>query len=133
MIVAVADTHAIIWFLAGDSRLSLRARQFMEQATQNGHQIAVSSITLIEIVYLVEKGRIPAQRFTQLANALGEPDSMFSQVPVDLSVARSMTAVDVMQIPDMPDRIVAATAYWLRVPIISRDGRIRLSNLQTIW
>lgn len=133
MIVAVADTHATIWFLAGDSRLSLRARQSMEQAAQNGHQIAVSSITLIEIVYLVEKGRIPAQRFTQLANALDEPDSMFMQIPVDLSVARSMSAVDVIQIPDMPDRIVAATAYWLKVPIISRDGRIRLSNLQTIW
>jgi PIN domain nuclease of toxin-antitoxin system len=36
-------------------------------------------------------------------------------------------------IPDMPDRIVAATAIHLAVPILSRDGRIRTSHIQTIW
>jgi PIN domain nuclease of toxin-antitoxin system len=36
-------------------------------------------------------------------------------------------------IPDMPDRIVAATALHLSVPIPSRDWRIRASNLQTLW
>ena len=29
--------------------------------------------------------------------------------------------------------IVAATAVYLGVPVISRDGKIRASNLQTIW
>ncbi len=33
----------------------------------------------------------------------------------------------------MPDRIVAATAVYLGVPVISRDGRIRAANLQTVW
>jgi PIN domain nuclease of toxin-antitoxin system len=32
----------------------------------------------------------------------------------------------------MPDRIVAATALHLCVPILSCDGRIRSANLQTI-
>lgn len=32
----------------------------------------------------------------------------------------------------MPDRIVAATAVHLRVPVISRDRAIRLSNVETI-
>jgi predicted nucleic acid-binding protein len=36
-------------------------------------------------------------------------------------------------VPDMPDRIVAATALYLGVPVISRDGRIRASNVQTVW
>ncbi len=36
-------------------------------------------------------------------------------------------------IPDMPDRIVAATAIHLAVPILSRDGRIHTSRIQTIW
>jgi len=39
----------------------------------------------------------------------------------------------VTQIPDMPDRIIAATAVHLNVPIISRDGKIKLSDLDTIW
>lgn len=37
------------------------------------------------------------------------------------------------QIPDMPDRIVAATALHFGVPVISRDGRIRASSIQTLW
>jgi predicted nucleic acid-binding protein len=36
-------------------------------------------------------------------------------------------------VPDMPDRIVAATAVFLGVPVISRDGRIRAANLRTVW
>jgi len=54
-------------------------------------------------------------------------------MPVDLSIARALAKVDVQQIPDMPDRIVAATALQLNVPLISRDGKIRLSTIQTIW
>ncbi len=36
-------------------------------------------------------------------------------------------------VPDMPDRIVAATAVYFGVPVISRDGKIRASNVQSIW
>jgi predicted nucleic acid-binding protein len=36
-------------------------------------------------------------------------------------------------VPDMPDRIVAATAVYFGVPVISRDARIRASNVRTIW
>ena len=33
----------------------------------------------------------------------------------------------------MPDRIIAATALHLGVPVISRDGKIRASTVATIW
>ncbi len=45
----------------------------------------------------------------------------------------TMRQVPRAQMPDMPDRIVAATATFLRVPVISRDGRIKSSNVQTVW
>ena len=44
----------------------------------------------------------------------------------------AMLEVPRAAIPDMPDRIVAATAVYFGVPI-SRDGRIRASNVQTVW
>ena len=40
MIRAVADTHAVIWCLFQDSRLSLKARSYIEQVTLAGDQIA---------------------------------------------------------------------------------------------
>lgn len=37
------------------------------------------------------------------------------------------------QVPDMPDRIIAATALSLGVPLISRDRKIQVSTVSTIW
>jgi PIN domain nuclease of toxin-antitoxin system len=133
MIAAVADTHSIIWYLSGDKNLSQKAKSFMDNINQRGDTIAISSITLVEMVYLVEKGRIPPERFTQLAISLDNPNSFLVEIPVNLQIVRSMSRVDVAQIPDMPDRLVAASAIHLNVSVISKDRKIRLSSIQTIW
>jgi PIN domain nuclease of toxin-antitoxin system len=133
MIVGVADTHAVIWYLSADSRLSANAKQFMDNAANSGDQIAVSSITLIEIVYLIEKGRIPTTALTSLTTALRQTKPTFIEIPVSSTIAQSMAYVSSTQIPDMPDRIIAATALHLNVPLISRDRKIQASNVRTIW
>src|SRR5258706_12511522 len=97
MIVAVADTHAVIWYLAADPRISTVAKLFMDSTANDGDEIAVSAITLVEMVYLIEKGRIPAQYFSNLAGELNDPDSMFVEVPIDLKIARAVSRVDVDQ------------------------------------
>jgi hypothetical protein len=52
------------------------------------------------------------------------------RVPAEVvEVVRQVRRADV---PDMRDRIVAATAVHFGVPIISRDGRIRTSNARTV-
>jgi PIN domain nuclease of toxin-antitoxin system len=56
MIACVVDTHAFIWFLTGDKRLSSTARQHIDVAIKDGHSIVVSSISLVEALYLAEKG-----------------------------------------------------------------------------
>lgn len=133
MLRAVADTHVAIWYLYGDSRLSHAARSTIEQVAANGHQIAISSITLIEAAYLAEKGRIAPEAFDRLLQAIGDEDSVLTEVPIDRYIASALRRVDRSQIPDMPDRIIAATALHLNIPLISRDGRIRLSEVATIW
>ena len=52
---------------------------------------------------------------------------------LDRMVADAPEFVDRNEIPDLPDRIVAATALAPQVPLISRDGKIRASKVQTIW
>jgi hypothetical protein len=44
-----------------------------------------------------------------------------------------MRQVPRADVPDMPDRIVAAAGVYFEAPVISRDGRIRASNLRTVW
>lgn len=133
MIVAVADTHTIIWYLFNDSRLSDTARQLIETAAVNGNQIGVASITLAEIVYLTEKNRIPKQTLKQLLNAMEAENSVLIEIPLDKNVVKALVRVERKQIPDLPDRIIAATALYIQVPVISRDRKIKLSSIQTIW
>ena len=133
MIVGVADTHTIIWYFASDPRLSATAQNFITNASSAGNQIAISSITLVEMVYLIEKGRIPATRFTHLIHTINQAGSGVIEMPINAEIARSVSAVDAMKVPDMPDRIIAATALYLQVPVLSKDRKIQHSGITTIW
>ena len=133
MILAVADTHAVIWYLANDSRLGTNAKATFAEAARKDDEIAISAITLVEIVYLVERNRIPAGYFSQLMTDLDSNDSILVEVALSPVIVRTLTKVDWSQVPDMPDRIITATALHLNVPVISRDHKIQASNVSTIW
>jgi len=133
VIAVVADTHTAIWYLFADRRLSSRARDAIEQAAAAGRQVGVSAITLAEIVYLTEKKRIAADTFRRLLSTLQDPRGPFVELPVDSGVVSSMAMVPRDQVADLPDRIIAATALRLGVPVISRDRKISGAELRTIW
>ena len=96
-------------------------------------QIAVSAISLVEIAYLEEKRRLPAGLLARVIASVTTPGGVMIEVPVDVSVVKALIRVPRDIIPDMPDRIIAATALHLGVPLISRDAKIRASSLTTIW
>ena len=140
MIDGVADTHAALWYVFGDPRLSASAKSVFETAASSRHKIVVSVISLAEVVYLlaevvylVEKGRLSATAYADLQRALHDFDHVLQEAPVTAEIIAAMRDVPRVEIPDMPDRIVAATALYFGVPAISRDGRIRASNIQTVW
>jgi len=133
MICAVADTHALIWYLFEDKRLSPLAKRFMDNAAKNGEQIGFSAITTVEIVYLIEKERINPETLTRLLEATAMEDAALVEIPVTGEIANKMLTISRESIPDMPDRIIAATALHLNVDLISRDGKIKMSKIKTIW
>ena len=133
MISAVADTHAIIWYLFADRRLSETAQRTIEKIGAEGNQVAFSSITLAEIVYLSERGRIATETLEHLLEAVDGENSVLIEAPFDRYIAQALAQVQRSQVPDLPDRMIAATAIYLRVPLISRDRQIQLSSIETIW
>jgi PIN domain nuclease of toxin-antitoxin system len=133
MIAGVADTHTVLWYLLKDTRLSTRAREFMDEAAAAGNDIAVSAISLAEIVYLIEKNRFPASVYGDLKAALADSDYVIEEAPFTVDIVDAMRQIPRAAVPDLPDRIVAATGLYFGVPIVSRDGRIRAANLQTVW
>jgi len=133
MIAGVADTHAALWYLFGDARLSASAKSAFDAAASSRRKIVLSVISLAEVVYLVEKNRFPASAYADLRTALRDPDHVLQEAPVTAEIIDAMLEVPRADIPDMPHRIVAATAVYFGVPAISRDGRIRSSSVQTVW
>jgi PIN domain nuclease of toxin-antitoxin system len=134
-IKAIADTQAIIWYVFSDKRLSKLARDKFEQIAKDGDYIGVSAISFVEIVYLTELGRIHPDTMNRLLQLLQQPDPLFVPVPFDLHAAYSLGAsVDRATVPDMPDRMIAATAVAHSAPLITSDTNIqKLTTLTCIW
>lgn len=93
----------------------------------------VSAISIAEMVYLVEKGRIPAGTLSDLGAATADPKAVLQYVPLDERIAMKMAEISRQDVPDLPDRVIAATALLYDVPVLSRDRRIRSSTIQSIW
>ena len=100
---------------------------------ESGSPIVVPSVCLVELTYLIEKGRIPPGTRQILIDVLDGPDDPYVLKPLDRSVADALQTVPRSEVPDLPDRIIAATALALRLPRVGRDHKIRASQVQTIW
>jgi PIN domain nuclease of toxin-antitoxin system len=133
MVAAIADTHTAIWYLFSDPRLGKAASAFIDTTIAKGDHIGVSAISIAEMVYLIEKGRIPANVLKDLLAATADPRAVLQHIPLRENIALKMAEVSRQDVPDLPDRVIAATALFHNVPVLSRDGRIRSSQVRTIW
>lgn len=130
----VADTHTIIWYLRSPEKLSTNALTSLDNALNNGESIFISAISLVEMNYLVEKNRIPTSSLEQLLQLIDDPLVNLVVVPLDTPVTKAFTQIPRDIVPEMGDRIIAATSLYLGLPLVTKDHKIRnLSNIQTIW
>lgn len=130
---AVLDTHAAIWYVFSRKKLSADALRFIQRSLNSGKPAYISAISLIETIYLIERGRIPLEAIQRLEAGLRDPASGLLVAPVDADVAEAVHRVPRDAVPDMPDRIIAATALHLGLPVVTCDHRIQSSGIPTIW
>ena len=130
----VTDTHALLWHIFQSERLSPKTAQIFNQADNNEVRIYIPNIVLVELVYLIEKVRIPAKSLDNLINLLKKNPINYRVVQIELSTIRAMQSMSRQLIPDMPDRIIAATALELGLPLITKDQKITEANVvEVIW
>jgi PIN domain nuclease of toxin-antitoxin system len=130
----VTDTHALYWHFTNDTRLSQAARQIFYEADAGLHQILIPGIVLIEMVYLVEKGRLDAAMVDQVFSALDVVGGSYAVAPLDQHTAQALRDIPRSAVPDMPDRIIAATARQLGLRLITRDTAIHEAGvISVIW
>lgn len=130
---AVLDTHVAIWYLIDAKNLPDKVFSMIDAAAAGGVPTYISAVTLVEVVYLVERGRIVPNAFDRFAEELGKENPAFRVVPLDRDIAGILRTVSRDAVPDMPDRIIAATALHLGLPLVTRDRRLQAAGLKTIW
>ena len=126
---AVADTHALIQYLEDSPRLGKAENQVFEQCDRGEIRIFISTISLVEIIYL---HRISANFVEQLQLALEAKNSGLVVVDLTSDIVYTLAKIPRNNVPDMPDRLIAATAKYLDLPLISRDSRMPMTGVELI-
>jgi PIN domain nuclease of toxin-antitoxin system len=94
------------------------------------HRIYLSAITLMEVLYLSEAGRIDLPLDELVATVSRSRN--YRVVPVDADV--TLAAIGIDDVPELHDRIIVATARYLGVPILTSDRVIAASqHVQSLW
>jgi PIN domain nuclease of toxin-antitoxin system len=129
----VADTHTLIWSLFEPSLLSVAAKMALTDAEAAGAPVYISSVSIVELRYLVDKGKFTEADYDAVLKVLRDPATAPTVAPLDMENADALKLIARADVPDMPDRIIAATARYLGLPLVTRDSKIQSSGIATIW
>ena len=133
MSLYVTDTHALIWYAQGRSRkLGRRARAAFEQAESGASVIYVPVLSLVELLEAVQRGVLRLNAAPrEWVRALFSTGA-FLQAPLTAEIA--VSAAELTGIPERGDRLIAATAVTLGLPLITRDATIaQAAGVAVIW
>ncbi len=117
------DTHVLVWWVEGGSRLSAEQQEVLATASQT-RPLLVSEISLWEIANLVDLGRL------ELKLPLLEWLSRASAPPLVRRLGLSpQVAAEVVALPDSfhrdpADRILVATAKVHGATLVTKDRQI---------
>ena len=125
----VVDTQCLVWYLGKDRHLPRAARAVFDSAKEGRVQILVPSIVLVETLFLVQRQRISEAIADELILLPETSDSAIYVVPLDMSVVRSMRDFGPAAVAEMADRVIAATARSLSLPLLTVDHAIAASGL----
>jgi PIN domain nuclease of toxin-antitoxin system len=118
----LVDTHILVWYWLGVPALPVTIR---DQLDQHPAQVSVSAMTIFELGYLIRKG------------ALSVGDLELKSIVDDLILGRGITVIPVsvelviliheleFNHADPADRIIAATARQLGLPLATADRSLR--------
>lgn len=125
----VTDTQCLLWYLTDDRRLP-KAVSKVYDATEKGRaQVLVPSIVVVEAIFLLQRQRIVQSVLDQLLHLPEEPTATLYVTPLNLAVVLAVNAFGPAAIAELADRIIAATAYTLSLPLLTTDHVIIESNL----
>ena len=123
------DTHALIWWLAGDATLSRRAR---EAIGDEANGVAVSAASAMEVATKFRIGKLPdaallAQDFEAIV-----ADQGFAELAVTVRHARLAGALNIAH-KDPFDRLLIAQAQAEDMMLVSNEALFDGFAVKRIW
>ena len=97
--------------MMGKKVINEKAHQAFISADEGENTIIISAVVLMEVLYLFEKNRIDIG-LLQTEDLLKSQNYQFE--PLSLEILK--TASEITDIPELHDRLIAATARYLDIP-----------------
>jgi predicted nucleic acid-binding protein len=122
----VTDTQALVKFMMGKKVINDNSHKAFQEADKGKNTIIIPAIVLMEVLYLFEKNRIPVG-LLHIEDLMQSDNYQFE--PLSLEILKS--ASEIMDIPELHDRLIAATARHFDMQIITNDPDICASSFVT--
>lgn len=133
MMEVLLDTCALFWAIDDPKKLSPNALAALQQVEAAGGHWYISEMTHIEFVMLWEKNRFPQAALEELRRLVAV-GTRLRKLPINEMVTDALSLVPRSLVPDLPDRVVTATAFAYDLPLVTSDSKIRtVPNLKLVW
>jgi PIN domain nuclease of toxin-antitoxin system len=130
--VPLLDTHAWVWWIDGDPRLTRSAKDFLDGLPVDSRPY-LADISLWEVAMLVERGRLTFRvPLADWLEAAAHPRSV-RLIPIAPAIAAEIAALPKTFHRDPADRVIVATCRTMGLPLVTRDRRILRSRLVRRW
>lgn len=110
-------------------RLTKTVQRIFASAEEGRTQILVPSIVLVETIFLAQRQRVREEVLNKLLAISEAPDANFYVTPLNMAVIQALRSFGPAAVPELSDRIIAATALALRLPLLTTDMAIIGSGL----
>ena len=123
------DTHALIWFFAGDERLPVRTRAAIEDPEATAF---VSAVSAMEVTLKHRLGKLPqagrlALAFEEVIERYG-----FAGLPISLAHAEAAGRLQIAH-KDPFDRLLIAQSLLEGLPLVSNERAFDAFGVSRLW
>ncbi|BAI91890.1 type II toxin-antitoxin system VapC family toxin [Arthrospira platensis NCB002] len=123
------DTHTVLWFFMGNSRLSDKVRDLVEDG-HNHKLISVATVWEMSIKQSQNKLTLEKTASDYIEEKIRLDD--FELLPIQLNHLRILSSLPFYH-KDPFDRLLIAQAMQENIPILSKDMAFYAYPIQRIW
>jgi PIN domain nuclease of toxin-antitoxin system len=123
------DTHTLIWAKISPRSLSRQVAKIMADPL---NEILVSAATAWEIATKVRLGKLPGVESLERDFLKTMEDSGYTLLPIEAESALRAGRL-IADHGDPFDRIIAAQALAMDIPVLSKDPKLDVFGIRRLW